>query len=222
MTSLPARSALGGLMSRAHRRSEGRALVRLAGSGVCLRMLSRRAPELGDMAGVVAAIHHACATLTRLAEADHAQIVTAARAGRILVPTRSLPESFDIPYPFAPAPGARVEPLLCAYHDARTASSQVTADVGAVAAAVRAPSQVITTALPPSRPAEAAFRQRRDKTLPSRHLRSAQACTCLARSSASCLTWASPARPRSNAQQPSTRPESSSSSKPPRNQVPGA
>ena len=104
------------------------------------------APEAGDLPRVVAAVHHVCQTLTQLAAADHSQLRTAAKAGRLLVPTRSLPERFDVPHHFAPAPGARVEPLLTAYDNARNASEQATADVAHVASAVRAPSQILTFA----------------------------------------------------------------------------
>jgi hypothetical protein len=104
------------------------------------------APEPGDMGNVVAAVHQACETLTSLAAADHAQIGTAARAGRLLVPTRSLPDTFDVPHPFAPAPRDRIRALLATYHDARTASAQATVTVAHVAADVRAPSRILTTA----------------------------------------------------------------------------
>jgi hypothetical protein len=104
------------------------------------------APAPGDLATVVAAVHQACETLTSLAAADHAQIGAAARAGRLLVPTRSLPDTFDVPHPFAPAPRDRIGALLAAYHDARTASAQATATAAHVAADVRAPSRVLTTA----------------------------------------------------------------------------
>ena len=104
------------------------------------------APVPGDLAIVVAAAHQACETLTSLAAADHAQIGTAARAGRLLVPTRSLPATFDVPHPFAPAPRDRIGALLASYHDAGTASAQATATIAHVAADVRAPSRVLSTA----------------------------------------------------------------------------
>jgi hypothetical protein len=104
------------------------------------------APDHGDLSNVVAAVHQACETLASLAAADHAQIGTAARAGRLLVPTRSLPDNFDVPHPFAPAPRDRVRALLATYNDVRTASDQVTVTIAHVAAEVRAPSHILTTA----------------------------------------------------------------------------
>src|ERR1022692_580798 len=104
------------------------------------------APGPSDLQGVVAAVHHACHTLTQIAAADQDQIRTAAGAGRLLVPTRSLPDKFDIPHPFAHAPSDRVDQVLADYRDAGTASTRATAAVGEVATAVRAPSQVLTAA----------------------------------------------------------------------------
>jgi hypothetical protein len=103
-------------------------------------------PDHRDLANAVAAVHQACETLTSLAAADHTQIGTAARAGRLLVPTRSLPDTFDVPHPFAPAPRDRIGALLATYHDARIASAQATATIAQVAADVRAPSRILTTA----------------------------------------------------------------------------
>jgi hypothetical protein len=100
----------------------------------------------GDLQRVVAAVHHACHALTQIAAADQDQIRTVASAGRLLVTTRSLPDTFDIPHPFARAPSDRVEQVLDGYRDAGTASTCATAAVGEVAAAVRAPSQVLTAA----------------------------------------------------------------------------
>jgi hypothetical protein len=77
---------------------------------------------------------------------DPTQLRIAAQVGRLLVLTRSLPERFDIPHRFAPAPGDRTEPLLTAYDTARTASDHATAHVGRVASTVRAPSQILTLA----------------------------------------------------------------------------
>ena len=99
-----------------------------------------------DIPGVVTAVHHACQTLTQIAAGDQEQIRAAANAGRLLVPTRSLPASVDIPRAFARAPRGRVDQVLLAYRDAGTASTRATAAVADVAAAVGARSQVLTSA----------------------------------------------------------------------------
>jgi hypothetical protein len=97
-----------------------------------------------DVPQMVAAAHHTCETLEGLAHAEHDQIRAAAQAGRILVPTRSLPEEYDIPYPFARAPQERVEELLAHYAQAGQASRRAAEAIGAVAEIVQAPSQVLT------------------------------------------------------------------------------
>ena len=104
------------------------------------------APDPADLPGVVAAVHQAFHTLSRLAEADHRQIHAAAQAGRLLVPTRSLPDHFDIPHPFAPAPQARTDALLATYHHASTRSAQATTAIATIAAGLRAPSHLLTLA----------------------------------------------------------------------------
>jgi len=106
----------------------------------------RLALQPDDLQRVVAVAHQVSHTLARLAQAEQAQARAAAQSGRLLVPTRSLPESYDIPHPFACAPPDRVDALLVRYHDAASASAEATAAVARVATAVDAPSQVLTTA----------------------------------------------------------------------------
>jgi hypothetical protein len=60
------------------------------------------------------------------------------------VPTRSLPDRFDIPHPFAPAPRDRIEILIAAYDDAETCSAHSAAAVATLAESIRAPSQILT------------------------------------------------------------------------------
>ena len=67
---------------------------------------------------VVDAMYQACHSLAVAAEAEQAQARTAAMHGRLIVPTRSLPESFDVPYRLAPGPGIRTAPLLSSYNQA--------------------------------------------------------------------------------------------------------
>jgi hypothetical protein len=108
-----------------------------------------RLPEtlaMEDVPQLVAAAHHACETLAGLALAEHDQIRAAARAGRILVPTRSLPEGYDIPYPFARAPHNRVEVLLGRYTEARHASRQAADAVSQAAEIARSPSRTLALA----------------------------------------------------------------------------
>jgi hypothetical protein len=104
------------------------------------------APGPEQVPPVIAAVHQVSATLTRLARVELEQIRAAAQAGRILVPTRSLPSEFDIPRPFARAPQAHVERLLSHYREAVYASRQITAAIEPAAEATRAPSRTLTAA----------------------------------------------------------------------------
>ena len=84
--------------------------------------------------------------MARLAQAKREQIRTAVSMGRILVPTRFLPDTFDIPRPFGRAPQDRIGPLLAVYQDTGRLSAETTAAVATVAEATRAPSPVRTPA----------------------------------------------------------------------------
>jgi hypothetical protein len=96
-----------------------------------------------DLPQLIAAAHHACDTLTGLARSEHDQVHAAAKASRILVPTRSLPDEYDIPYPFARAPRERVVPLLKSYGEAARTSRRAADNIGEVAEAIRAPSRTL-------------------------------------------------------------------------------
>jgi len=104
------------------------------------------APEPDDVPRVVAAIQYACETLTQLARADREHIRTAVRAGRILVPTRSLPDGYDVPRPYAEAPPNRIDSLLTAYQHAGEASATVRDAVARIAETTQAPSRMLTAA----------------------------------------------------------------------------
>lgn len=109
------------------------------------RSAAELAPSPDGLRQVVDALHYTCHTLTAVADADRAQARLAAMNGRLIVPTRSLPDGFDVPYRFAPAPATRVEPLLFSYDLAADADNEATAAVGQIAADVKAPSRVLTT-----------------------------------------------------------------------------
>jgi hypothetical protein len=99
-----------------------------------------------DLPQLISAAHHAYETLTGLALAEYDQVRAAAKAGRILVPTRSLPDEYDIPYPFARAPRERAELLLKRYGEAAQASRRATEAAGDVAEMIRAPSRTLALA----------------------------------------------------------------------------
>lgn len=103
------------------------------------------APTPQDAPLVVAAVHHACGALSRVGQIEGQQVRAAADARRILVPTRSLPDSgFDVPRPFAPAVDSQVHDLLTRYSGAWHSSDQATDALGTVAEATHAPSRILT------------------------------------------------------------------------------
>ena len=104
------------------------------------------APQPGDVPLALAAAHHACDAVTSLAYAERERIRTAASAGRLLVPTRSLPGTMDIPRPFAPALRGHIDALLGLYQDTAAAAAEASARAGEAAAIIRAPSHVLTAA----------------------------------------------------------------------------
>lgn len=83
------------------------------------------APGPATLSSVVAAVHHSVDALTHVAEAETNAVKAAGRAGRLYVPTRSLPDGYDdVPRPYAPAPAFRYLDLLEVYQAANHASTQ--------------------------------------------------------------------------------------------------
>jgi hypothetical protein len=104
------------------------------------------APHPGDVPLALAAAHHACDAMTSQAYAQRERIRTTASAGRLLVPTRSLPDTMDIPRPFAPALPDHVHALLHMCQDTAEAAAEASDRAGEAAAAVRVPSRLLTAA----------------------------------------------------------------------------
>jgi hypothetical protein len=104
------------------------------------------APLPDDLPQAVAAVHHAADALAALADTEYDHLRGAIQARRILVPTRTLPDDYDIPRPYAPAPDQHTRTLLSHYRDACHASRDTAAMIGRAAQVTRAPSQALTTA----------------------------------------------------------------------------
>jgi hypothetical protein len=104
------------------------------------------APRPEDARLLVTAVHHACETLTSLGYTEREQIHAAGAARRILVTTRSLPGKMNIPRPFAPAPPDRIQAIVSACDQTTRSADETTAHVAGVAAAIAAPSRVLTAA----------------------------------------------------------------------------
>jgi hypothetical protein len=130
----------------------------------------RPAIELADddakLRKVIDALDQTCHTLAVVAEADRALVRTAALHGRLIVPTRSLPDSFDIPYRFAPAPSIRTEPLLSSYYQALHASEQASGGMSQLSADIQAVGRKVEHAYQPARSASPDDKPRRQPIPP--------------------------------------------------------
>ena len=104
------------------------------------------APGPAEFTGVLSAAHQAADALARVAVTDTAMVAAAARAGRLYMPTRSLPERYDVPRAFAPALINTVLELQDTYHDAAEASIRAVRKLDELAIAVAAPSKTLALA----------------------------------------------------------------------------
>lgn len=111
-----------------------------------LRNPAALAPETGVVVTVVAAVHQSVDALARLAKADMDAVGVAGRAGRLYVPTRSLPEEYDVPRPFATAPVSRCQALHVAYRVALDASVQAARALDELSIAAAGPSKALALA----------------------------------------------------------------------------
>jgi hypothetical protein len=130
------------------------------------RQAGELAADTDQLRAAVDAAHHIAHTLTQVAEADRDHVRIAAMAGRLIVPTRSLPDEYDVPYRFAPAPPSSTDPLQSSYDRALRASEEATAAMAQVAAEMQADSRVLTIARAATRgdPSAWAGRPIRDMT----------------------------------------------------------
>jgi hypothetical protein len=104
------------------------------------------APGPAAITSVVAAAHQAVDALARIAMTDIEAVKAADRAGRLYVPTRSLPEDENVPRPFAPAPTARYRALHDAYQAALDASMQTVHVLDKLTVATKGPSMPLALA----------------------------------------------------------------------------
>ena len=111
-----------------------------------LRNPAALAPETDAVTTVIAAVHQSVDALARLAKADMDAVGAAGRAGRLYVPTRSLPEEYDVPRPFATAPVSRCQVLHEAYRVALDASVQAARALDELSIAAAAPSKALALA----------------------------------------------------------------------------
>jgi hypothetical protein len=104
------------------------------------------APARADILAVLGAVHHAANAIQRTAEADHQAALAAADDARLYVPTRLLPDKYDIPQPYTPAPAPATDAVLDAYSIAIQAATHVTATLDDLATMTHAPSHLLAEA----------------------------------------------------------------------------
>ena len=105
------------------------------------------APSPAALAEVASAMHYATDSLARAARTDRDTVRVAARAGRLYVTTRSLPEvKYDVRRPYANAPRDRIVDAFAVYANTADISQAALRSAADIAAAVEAPSQVLSAA----------------------------------------------------------------------------
>lgn len=124
------------------------------------------APGREGLPDVAGALHFAADSLAAAALGDLETVSAAARAGRLYVATRSLPDlQYDVPRPYAEAPAGRVGALVAMYADAADTCKAALQSAAEVAASVDAPSRVLSDAREATASEPEAPRGRLEQTL---------------------------------------------------------
>ena len=116
------------------------------GDASLARQAADLAPSADAIPAVLAAVHHATDTLTHMAVTDRRCVCQAAADHRLYIPTRLLPDDYDIPRPYTPAPRSRVTALLDGYRLAVKTCTAATAALDDLALAAGAASRVLAAA----------------------------------------------------------------------------
>jgi len=107
-----------------------------------VREIADLAPDGQQAADVVGAMHHAADALARVAIADVHAVRGALRRSRIHVPSRTLPERFDVPYRYWNITLRAEASLTAAYRAAVGASGRLAVAMDEVAVSMNAPSWI--------------------------------------------------------------------------------
>jgi len=133
------------------------------GNASLIRDPAGLAESPSDVITVLAAVHQAADAISRIATADHAAVLDAAADNLLYLPTRLLPDKYDIPHPYAQAPRAYAGALLAAYDTAIDAATHVTTALDDLAAAANAPSSVLAAVRRAATPTEHGQRRQQDQ-----------------------------------------------------------
>ena len=104
------------------------------------------APGPAELIEIASAMHYTADHLARAARIELDTVAAAGTAGRLYVTTRSLPSHYDVPRPYADAPRDRIASALAIYAGAADTSQAMLRSAGDVAAALNAPSLVLSAA----------------------------------------------------------------------------
>jgi len=104
------------------------------------------AATVSDVRIALGAVHHAIDAINHIAACDTDAVRDAISAGRLYLPTRLLPEHYDIPSPYAPAPSALAAELAGCYETAATAARRAAVALDELAVTARSPSSTLALA----------------------------------------------------------------------------
>lgn len=135
-----------------------------------VRGIADLAPDSRQAAAVVGAIHHAADALACMATADLRAVDGAIRGSRIHVPTRTLPESFNVPHRCWNVTLAGEAALMDVYRAAVGASERLAVELDEVAFTMNTPSRIRAAA-------RAAIRARETGSRETAHSRPAESAT---------------------------------------------
>jgi hypothetical protein len=107
-----------------------------------------------DISSVLSAAHHAADATSRIAIEDREAVRATAFDDGLYVPTRMMPDKWDMPYRYSPAPVSLVDELLITYDTAIEANKHAVAVLDDLAAAIGTPSHILGMArtIPASQP----------------------------------------------------------------------
>ncbi|MBO0877283.1 MAG: hypothetical protein J2P19_28220 [Pseudonocardia sp.] len=107
-----------------------------------------------DVAAVLAAVHQAADATVRIGEEEMEAVRTASVDGRLYLPTRLMPDDYDVPRRYTPAPLSTTNGILATYGTAVEASTRVANALDTLASTLDAPSELLSAlrAPPPSVP----------------------------------------------------------------------
>lgn len=100
-------------------------------------------PGPAQFTEIVSAVHHAVSAVASAAATDGRAVDIAVQAGRLHVPTRTLPGGYDVPRKFGNAVPATTDALINAYQAAAAASELAVADLDRLAVTVGAASRIL-------------------------------------------------------------------------------